>query len=183
MSFLLALALACAPGTGDADTATVDVPIVPLPGCELHAPGDVDIEAGCALGVCAESTYAAFRTVLGEADDCAPSFSDKIRCEWDAGVYAYFEDADGDELVEDTSSNSFLYLEDPGLTTPEGLGLGVSLQCFFDELGLADDIDLTIDELVGDVYFVEGLTYSSLGLYLHADADGRCDSFGMTGPD
>ncbi len=124
-----------------------------------------------------------FRTVLGEADDCYPSYSDTIRCEWDAGVYSYFEDADGDELVEDTSESSFLYLGAPGLASPEGLGLGVSLQCFFDALGLPEDIDLAVDELTGDTYFVEGFQYKSLGLYVRAAADGRCSSFGLDGPD
>lgn len=181
MSLLLALALACAPTTPDGAASTF--PVTPLPVCELLPEAtDIDIRAGCVLGVCANMTYAEFTAVLGEPDDCDPTFSDKIDCEWGAGVSANFTDEDGDELVEDTSTTSIVYVEGPGLASPEGLGLGVSMQCFLDQLGLAEDVSLEIDELVGDTWYVDGLTYD-LGLYLHADADGRCESFGLAGPD
>jgi hypothetical protein len=182
MSLLLTLAFACAP-TPTPEVAAAAFPITALPACELLPAGtDIDVRAGCALGVCANMTYAEFTAILGEPDDCDPTFSDKIECVWSAGVSGNFTDADGDELVEDTSTTSFVYVEDPGLASPEGLGLGLSLQCFLDQLGLAEDVSLDVDELVGDTYFVEGMTYS-FGLYLRAAADGRCDHFGMSGPD
>lgn len=138
-----------------------------LPACELLPVGEsLDIKDGCAVGVCANTSYASFVDVLGEPADCDPS--DSTKCEWDEGVAGYFDRLDGE--VDPESVASALYVTESFTGSDEnGLGIGVSLGCFIEVLGQPEAVEAV---LVAGEYYVEELSFPDLTVH-SATFDGR----------
>lgn len=157
---LLACAEDCPAGTHEdgpvcvadpAETA-VDGIAVPLRACTpTTGDGDIDLANTCVGDLCVGDTYADAVAALGTPADFMPWV------EWPSGLGIGF-DPDGEPPPDEAAAVEF-WVESPypGRTT-NGLGAGVAMQCFLDELGLPDDVSLSVS---GSSYVV---------WYIHWDA-------------
>jgi len=106
--------------------------------------GDLDLVNACAFGGCVGDTYDELRAAWGAAVQCnrftsVVSDSDRLACDWENGLGMHF-DVDGN-APEPTSPGSVFTFEAPFRgTTPDGLGIGVSLGCFVEALGEPRDV-------------------------------------------
>lgn len=139
-----------------------------LPGYRLRAcrtlePGEgtLDFEDGCASGACLGDTYGSFRAALGEPTEIEGAGS-WVLVDWDQrGLYAYFDDDDGDnEPDPDEPVYRFVVNGPAAGTSVDGLATELSLACFVQVLGPPDDVD-TVDGMV------ETLRYDALALRIH----------------
>lgn len=132
-------------------------PFATAPACESEAgDGSIDLEAACASGVCAAGTYAEWAETLGPADAIGET-SFGLRCEWNMGLEAFFDDADLDGAPDDDSVAGYFHITDAYAgRTDEGLGVGVGIMCFVDVLGQPQDISAVSIE---DGYLVDRLSY------------------------
>lgn len=168
----------CQPDNGD--FVPVELDDNGHPPCELLTPGGrLELELGCADGVCDGDPYEAITDVLGpgvcEGSDVVAETS---FCEWSSGVHAHFDDQDLDGRPDDgaPARGLFLYLPWNGADAA-GLGLGVSLACFYETLGEPAETDRISS---GDNERVVGLTYTEgLGTVFVHDVDGLASPDGI----
>ncbi len=159
-----------------------------LPDCVPLTPSDrLDIEAGCADGVCAGSSFAENNASFGEAGSCDHGLleDDYLYCNWGEDVYAFYDDADNDGVPDgdDTSLGIFIHDSWDG-SDVDGLGIGVSFTCFMDALGEPSDIDYHVDDR--GYYYVADMDWSDLGLYVNGelfDHDGKAWHMSLFGAD
>lgn len=108
-----------------------------LPACAPR-PGDgrLDLDAGCADGVCLDGTRADAERDLGAAT-CEPYLFGVTSCRWaDAGISALFRDPDLDGVTDPDDTVWVLYAHAPFTgTTTDGLGFGAETRCFVEALG------------------------------------------------
>lgn len=186
MMFLL-LAACGEAGPVAATTSGFD-PFGDAPPCESSSgDGRIDLGTACADGACAGATYAQWAAALGEPAKCTTSYMGSMHCEWGNGVSGYFDDEDDDGAADPESTGNIVFLDPPydGATT-DGLGVGVSMACFGDALGLPDALALDRHE---DRYLVTEAHYDEIEVEL-ADLegpngenlpDGLVDSFELWG--
>ena len=105
--------------------------------CDRLEPSDrLDLEAGCADGLCADThTLDDFIAALGEPHACAESSTGEgTYCDWSAGLEAFF-DSTADEIPGETVARFFALERPYDGTDPDGLGVGLSMDCFIEILG------------------------------------------------
>lgn len=146
-----------------------------LPGYQLRpcdaTPGTgLDLEAGCAQGVCVGDTFEDWRAVLGDPNDCDASGT-FARCDWDAsGLAGSFDDADDNGIPDPGSVPAFVNVTSPAAGfSSGGLGVDVSFACFVQQLGAPEDIQTEQGQVV-DLDFV-----TSGARVLTADFSGQQD--------
>lgn len=120
-----------------------------LPDCAPLATGDrLDIESGCADGLCAGSSFSQLNAENGVTGDCEASFDDDyLYCNWGGEVFAFFDDEDNDGVpdADDTAYGIYIHDEWDG-TDADGLGIGVSPACVLAFYGEAADYDYDQDD-------------------------------------
>ena len=120
--------------------------------CDDLGPGDrLDIEYGCADGVCADvHTYGEVVELRGgEPQHCDPYEIEilgepdinAIDCQWSGGFAAIFEDDGDDGEVSDDDGARYLRLTElwDG-SGPDGLGVNLPVRCFIEVYGEPDYI-------------------------------------------
>ena len=129
--------------------------------CELKEPnGDLDFVNACALGGCIGDTYQELLDVWGVGVECSPfSYTigterrDRIGCDWSNGLGMHF-DIEGNN-PEPTDTGDVFTIEAPFQgTTESGLGIGVSMGCFVQELGAPRNVffdDDTLDPIPSSI--------------------------------
>ena len=137
------------PITGDcvelwSDPSTPEEALAALPDCSALPGGNrIDLVQGCVDGACVGMRLGEIEADLGDAECDSNAFEDDlIGCEWDWGVLALFHGEDG-SLPSDATATTVAAKDDFDGADPDGLGLGISLNCYLDTLGEPDDIDYT----------------------------------------
>ena len=155
------------PGTGT-DTAVpppdVDDVLDQLDACLAGSEdGSLDLVTHCADGVCAGQTEAEWAVVLGEPD-CYSYYGGYLDCKWSDGIGAYFTDS-GDGTPAPTDTIPYFEVEKPfsGGTT-DGLGIGVSMSCFYAVFGTPDYASLSWD---GESWQAGTLLWSAAGVEVY----------------
>jgi len=155
---MLLLLLACSPPceegqinhpvTGEcmkawSDPSTPDEALAALPECDYLGPGDrIVVDAGCVDDACVGMSLAGISAVLGEGTCEGDAFDgEPIGCAWN-NVSVRFEGEAG-TYVEDGIATSIAAIDEFDGSSPEGLGLGISLSCYLEVLGEPDDIHYT----------------------------------------
>jgi hypothetical protein len=111
-------------------------PCAPLPGN-----GELDLTGQCAFGVCDNQPYADAVLALGPPAEVEASYG-QVDVSWSEGVTAYYADPGTGVPAQDALSISVLVSPDADAQTTDGLGPGVSMQCWVDALGNPDEIEL-----------------------------------------
>ncbi|MCA9489943.1 MAG: hypothetical protein KC621_08470 [Myxococcales bacterium] len=136
----------CVPAT---DITPVEFDENRHPPCHLAEAGTrLDLASGCADGVCDGDTYDQMVAVLGvgscDSSDVVPETS---FCDWQAGALnTHFDDQDLDGAPDPGAPALGLYLREGWSgSDPDGLGLRVSLACWYEVLGEPVDEDRVAD--------------------------------------
>jgi hypothetical protein len=179
----------------DTDPATVSDVLDALPACEPAATdGRIDLDAGCADGMCAGMTYAEIVAALDDAGACDPySFtwggrtSTGVSCYWSQGLGADFDDDDADGVPDEHSTIYSVSIGSPyDGGTPDGLGIGATLGCYVDVLGAPDSVEF---DLGGKDWTISYAYWSTYGVAVsdyyddrgNYEADGYVDSMSIAG--
>lgn len=148
------------------------------PPCEFEAGnGRLDIDSGCADGACDDALYADMVDALGPAScDASDVISETTFCDWQGGALrSHFDDVDLDGVPDPDATARGLYLsEGYDGTSPDGLGLRVSLACFYDVYGEPDEEDRVKD---GSLDRVIGMTFRLDNATLYVDDEDLLDGF------
>ncbi|MDP2315152.1 MAG: hypothetical protein Q8P41_19790 [Pseudomonadota bacterium] len=182
-------------GTGEDEPPTVDDLLDTLPACEpLTGDGRLDLYAGCADGACAGMTYVEMVDAIGNDGSCAPQYfefdgytSSSASCDWNNGVSATFSDDDRDGVPDDFDTAYSVYVTSAyDGTTEDGLGIGASMSCFIDGIGVPDEVGFSLvdtDWVLSYAYWSAGGVslsdnYDRRGNYA---PDGLADSLSLYG--
>lgn len=115
------------------------------PACDVTSgEGTLDV-AGCALGVCGGETYVDAVASLGEADDLDATVDlGYVYATWLEGVATWYPDVDVDGEIDEGGLATWVTVYPSSIASSEdGLGPGVAMSCFVDQLGEPDVIDLS----------------------------------------
>jgi hypothetical protein len=105
--------------------------------------GRLDLFLACADGVCAGDRYERYEDRFGKPT-CYRGLYDLDACAFPGGVTSFFDDPDGDLVIERGSPGRVLWVFAPYTgTTTTGLGVGSSFACFVAGLGTPGEV--TID--------------------------------------
>jgi hypothetical protein len=142
----------------------IDVLRASLPPCEA-TPGDgtIDLKTGCAAGICADTTFNAMSAASSQPFLCPDKTArGRVTCETGGGISARFTDEDADGAADPETTANVIHLTAPFAgRTQDGLGMGVSMACVLDALGLPEDLRF---EKMGDRYVVNWMMYGDLHL-------------------
>jgi hypothetical protein len=161
-----------------------------LPACELAAPSErIDLAAGCVDGICADMTYAEIVEATGAEGACRPSEyegeTDSL-CLWaTGGVVTIHDDADADGEPDPDDATSLVFVHaGADATDPRGLGVGMSLRCYLDELGAPDSVQYCatdgVRRIVSLQYMERGI--GAWSLLPENRAAGSVDQISLAGP-
>jgi hypothetical protein len=197
MTLLLLLAcgpspdeLACREGFERADDGRCYPPASALPNIDLEAALEhmppcepltdgvaMDLESGCAYGLCPGDTFAEALELFGEGYDCFDANNDAY-CLWEhVGIEGRWDDEDDDGLPDEGAGNVRTHVAEGSLARTEGgLGLQVPLSCYFEQLGPPDTFTVidTVDGLM-----IEFMDWDDVGLLAYDLVDRN----GYVGPD
>jgi hypothetical protein len=124
--------------------ATFEDALASLPACEAaEADGRLDLDQGCADGLCTGMDFSDAEDVLGDALGCISLYVDygpvqtsEVLCLWDTLSATWLdEDRDGDPDRGSGALEVTASLPEWDGTTSDGLGAGASTSCFVDTLG------------------------------------------------
>lgn len=124
---------------------------------------EIDVVVGCMEGACANDEFVEVNAQLGEGVECENIGVDWF-CTWPQGIQALFPIEEGDVSLPTSDSRTPYIRATVGYAgaTVEGLGIGISPQCYVDVLGsptTAEFVDtagrLEPRQLVWDAYGVE----------------------------
>ena len=130
------------PEPEDPDLADVLIDAQP---CEPLASGDrLDLEAGCADGICAKMDLREAIEAAGRMPECGPGVQDGwLTCRWTSGITANVYDSNEDGSAQGFEPVWWLTVEPPfGGASADGLGLGISPGCFVVAFGSPDTVTL-----------------------------------------
>ncbi len=142
--FLAGCAPDCPEGTHSdgqvciADVATESGPdiVASLRACTgSTGDGSVDLVNACVEDLCVGDTYADFTAALGAPSEIIAWVT------WPSGLGAGF-DPDGDPPPDDAEAVEIWLSNGYAGRTSNGLGVGVPMSCFVDELGVPDIVQL-----------------------------------------
>jgi hypothetical protein len=141
--------------TSDSATTPEDVPdpvdilTAEWPACDATTGnGEIDLEAGCVIGICELDTYEEVVLAVGEPVDTY-DYEGSIFAVWLPGVGVYFVDLDLDGQPDpDALVYYIIVTADVDLQTDDGLGPGAPMSCFLDTFGDPDFIG--VDDRTGD---------------------------------
>ena len=155
----------CYPPLSDDAPSFEDV-LSSMPYCALLPAGNglIDLELGCASGVCVGMDYFETNAVLHTEGDCTvASWSDQSQyCTWDIGLQGLFTDEDVDGIPDEGAGNERVRVYSPYAgATEHGLGAGINPRCYVDTLGQPSEV-LLVD--IGGVLYIEDLIYDDYGL-------------------
>lgn len=171
-------------GAGGAEAPTLADLLEQMPPCvPVAADGRIDFDTACVDGACMGMTYAEMSAALGSAGACSAGDpnTQSLTCDW-SGLSAFFADADMDGVPDPGDTATCLFLGEPfdGGTT-EGLGVGATMRCFVDALGIPSQAQFTA---TGKGYVVSQVGWGDFGIGpaisdLYGDVgiepDGRAD--------
>ena len=145
---------------------------IELGDCPGLAPGDgrIDLELGCADEVCSGRDFHETEAAMGGDAVCTGN-SSVLRCTFANGAMVTVEDEDLDG-EPDPGPIGWVRLG-PAFdgTTTSGLGVGVEMRCFVDQLGTPVSGSVIPS---GDTWFVDRATWSEPAAWA-LDRDGRPD--------
>ncbi|MCB9698276.1 MAG: hypothetical protein H6738_15970 [Alphaproteobacteria bacterium] len=160
------------------------------PPCRLAESGTrLDLAAGCADGVCDGDTYEEVTAVLGSGScgdsDVVPETS---FCDWQGGALnSHFDDLGLDGQPDPGATARGVYLREGWSGTDlDGLGLRVSLACWYEVLGEPLDevrvADGSAQRVVSMVFDVQGATLFVDDQELLEGYDGSTSRLALFGP-
>lgn len=180
----------------EAAPPTMDEVLAAMGDCTPLPAGEaLDLAAGCAHGLCTETTYAEAVAAAGEPVSCetfryesGTYVSGGIDCVWDNGVELDWDDDDLDGIADEGSWSYGVTLgpDTPG-ASPEGIGVGASVACLLDIIGRPETVWATHD---GRTWSVEMISYYEAGItasdFYNAETggyapDGRIDMLFLYG--
>lgn len=180
----------CYPPPPDPGPPTFNDVLENLDPCVPLKPGEqLDLAGGCIQGVCAGDTFGEADRAYGEGVSCQRSGQD-WDCNWPLGVAALFAPTDNDQGGPASGARAryvrarYLYEG----ATADGLGIGASISCFVEALGLPESVVLV--KSMGQVV-PNQLVWDSMGLEIEdeerqldllAFPDGKVDEITLTGP-
>lgn len=175
----------CSAQEVDATDPTMGDLLDTLPECGVTTgDGSLDLVTGCLGSACVGQTLSELEAAFGETAVCS-SFSTTVFCEWTHGVSTGFDD-DGTGIANPTAISTYLSLRTPNdAATLDGLGVGASMSCFLDALGLPETLSY---EEAGGSYELVGLNYYDAGVFVSDDGgfiappDGQADDLFFFGP-
>lgn len=157
---------------------SVDHLVTALPACVL-SPGDgaLDLDRGCVDGVCADTPVAEALEVLEPTCNEPTLGSDgDLHCDTDDDIS--FFDARKDRNHPRKSVHAFYLGDDYAGRTAKGLGIGVSLGCFLQELGTPDKVEIEREE---SRFVITELRFGEPKVWVQAE-DGVVDRLVIYGP-
>jgi len=163
-------------------------PFADAPACAADlGDGRIDLDTQCADGACAGDSQADWVAALGSDANCKASYAgDSYRCSWENGLTGYFDDDDGDGLPDDAAEAVVVFVDLPySGTSADGLGLGVSVECFGEALGVPDTLAM---ERIAGGWFVTEAHYDASHLDIEdstspdeiGDPDGLVDALRLS---
>lgn len=140
--------------------------------CDDLAAGDgrLDLELRCADAVCAGGSFADAEEALGPAQ-CESLYRGWLICTFANGASVQMQDADEDLQPDGLDIGSITLPAAFDGTTASGLGNGVNLRCFVDELGAPTSGSIAP---FADDWFVFFAVWRGTGLSVE-DREGRPD--------
>jgi hypothetical protein len=181
----------CYPPLSD-DPPTFVEALESLGPCTRLKNGDeIDAIGGCMGGACAGDEFSAILLALGDRDTvCDQLDTAEWECVWPQGIVVLFPPADTDEGAPSVGSRATWVRAryDYEGATADGLGIGISVSCFVEVLGLPDTVFLvpSLDELVP-----QEVEWLALGIEIEDEerqidripmADGLVDEITLSGP-
>ncbi|MCB9689610.1 MAG: hypothetical protein H6738_11260 [Alphaproteobacteria bacterium] len=168
----------CYPPATEADTPDATDAIEATPPCILDKPdGRLDLETGCADGICVGDTYERMAALLGEGECVADaSFPTALYCTFDPGLQGLFADEDEDGIPDEEAETPWLRLLSRWpYATADGLGMGTSARCWTEILGTPSSAWFT--DRAGSLA-LDGMVWDRYGLEVHdwQDDDGLIDT-------
>lgn len=135
---------ACVPDTAGVEPVELDER--GHPPCEPREPGTrLGLEQGCVDGACDGVDYAGWVGALGAEGSCDTSdvVPETTFCSWQGGnVDTHFVDEDLDGAPDDGAVAEGAYVSEGWSgSDADGLGLGISLACFYEVLGEPQEED------------------------------------------
>lgn len=179
----------CYPPPPDPRPPTVNDVLQNLGPCVARKLGDeIDLPFGCIEEACAGATFEVVEEALGEGVECEVSGPDWF-CTWPQGIETLFPIGEDDLTLPAVGAHAAWVRAGVAYdgASPEGLGIGISPQCFVDVLGApttAEFVDtagqLEARQLVWDAYGVEiEDEQDTFGVDL---PDGEVDELTLFGP-
>lgn len=170
------------PDTTDDTPGATDAIDAAGPACVLAKPdGRLDLDAGCADGLCVGDTFERMSSILGPGECVAGS--EGLFCTFEPpGLQGLFADADADGLPDPESATPWLrVLSTFPYATVGGLGMGTSTRCWTEQLGIPSDAWFV--DRAGTLAF-DGMVWDAYGVEVHdwADDDGLVDTAYLLGP-
>lgn len=159
-------------------TVDLDAAVANLPDCEPRlAAFELDLDSGCARGLCPGQTFDDAVQLLGSGYTCFAANGDAY-CEWEAlGLEGRWDDDDDDTVPDPKATNQRVHLtRDAVVATEDGLGTDASVGCFFESLGHPEEM-IVVDTVDG--LAIERLDYDRFGLLV----DDTRDHNDYVGPD
>jgi len=123
-------------------TVDLDAAVANLPDCEPRlAAFELDLDSGCARGLCPGQTFDDAVQLLGSGYTCFAANGDAY-CEWEAlGLEGRWDDDDDDTVPDPKATNQRVHLTPQAeVATADGLGADASISCFFEVLGHPDSL-------------------------------------------
>jgi len=168
----------CYPTSTGFTTVDLDAAVANLPSCDPRvSPFLIDLDSGCALGMCPGHTFEQSVDAFGTGYSCFSASNDAY-CLWpNAGVEGRWDDEDDDGLPDEKATNQRVHLtRDAVVATEDGLGTDASVGCFFESLGHPEEM-IVVDTVDG--LAIERLDYDRFGLLV----DDTRDHNDYVGPD
>ncbi|MEZ4238085.1 MAG: hypothetical protein R3F59_18450 [Myxococcota bacterium] len=161
--------------------------------CVPRKPGDrIDVVGGCLDGACANRTFATIDAALGGGADCSTNSSGSTWiCVWPQQIEGQFpvgDDDPDDGPVDGTYTGIIRARRAYDGAGPSGEGVGVSVRCWIDALGLPSEA--TFADVAGTLQPTE-LVWDRYGTEIDDDLqavtnaalpDGVVDELTLTGP-
>ena len=124
----------------------------------------MDLDSGCAGGLCEGDLYDVATAVLGDPVACLVSSGDAF-CRWRNGIEGRWDDDDGNGVPDPGSRNQRTHVEFPFVSgTADGLGIRMPPSCFVDVLGEPHEL-IVIDPTQG--LAVQKLDFDRYGLTVY----------------
>jgi hypothetical protein len=161
------------------------------PCARLKNGDEIDAIGGCMGGACAGDTFSETVLALGDRDTvCDQLSTGEWECLWPQGIAVSFPPAETDAGAPSpgTLATWIRARYDYEGATPDGLGIGISVSCFVEVLGLPDTVLLVpaLEELVP-----QELEWLKLGIEIEDEErevdllsmpDGLVDEITLSGP-
>lgn len=158
--------------------ASIEDVLDALPACEPASDdGRLDLDAGCADGICSYMTYEEIVAGTGDEGDCDSYYYRSgsyefggVSCAFD-GVSVSFDDEDVDGIPDEGSYTYGVSVDAPfDGGTVDGLGIDASMSCFVEALGYPDSVSFAVS---GRDWGIRSASWSDHGVYAYDYYDAR----------